>query len=171
MISLRYDFCMSSERPEAGDPSELLAYLLKHAQQRLMALADAALEPHGLDRKEFGVLRVLAAREPLSQQALAGLLGVDPTTMVAVLDALEDKGIVTRRPDPADRRRNQIALTASGQATNAAAEAAYAAAEGEFLGPLGAVDAGELRRMLRALVSRESAPASSGTGAEASASL
>ena len=157
MISLRYDFCMSSERPAAGEPSEILAYLLKHAHQRLMALADAALAPHGLDRKEFGVLRVLAASEPLSQQALAGLLGVDPTTMVAVLDALEDKGIVTRRPDPADRRRNQIALTQRGQATNAAAEAAYVAAEREFLAPLGASETGELRRMLRALVAVEAA--------------
>lgn len=153
MISLRYDFCMSSERPAAGDPSEVLAYLLKHAQQRLMALADAALEPHGLDRKEFGVLRVLAAREPLSQQALAGLLGVDPTTMVAVLDALEGKGIVTRRPDPADRRRNQIALTATGEATNAAAEAAYEAAEREFLAPLATTEAANLRHTLRALAS------------------
>ncbi|WP_369961924.1 MarR family winged helix-turn-helix transcriptional regulator [Leifsonia sp. EB34] len=148
---------MSSESPAAGEPSEILAYLFKHALRRLLALADAALEPHGLDRKEFGVLRMLAAREPLSQQTLAGLLGVDPTTMVAVLDALEDKGIVTRRPDPADRRRNQIALTATGQATSAAAEAAYTAAEEEFLAPLGDVDGEHLRGMLRRLVPGDAA--------------
>ncbi|CAM5425232.1 DNA-binding MarR family transcriptional regulator OS=Leifsonia shinshuensis OX=150026 GN=HNR13_000526 PE=4 SV=1 [Leifsonia shinshuensis] len=157
-ISLRYDFGMSSARPAAGDPSELLTYLLKHAHRRLLALADAAIEPLGLERREFGVLRALAAREPLSQQALAGDLGVDPTTMVAVIDALEDKGIVTRRPDPADRRRNAIELTEAGRATNRDAEAAYRAAEAEFLAPLGGAEAAAFSASLRAVLAIPDGP-------------
>src|SRR5690242_133700 len=99
---------MSTDAGAGADPNEVLAYLLKHATSKLMALTDAALEPFGIDSKDFGTLRVLAHREPASQLQVAQTLGIDRTTMVAVLDALERKGIVLRRPDPTDRRRNVV---------------------------------------------------------------
>lgn len=152
-ISYEYDYGMSGEQP-SGEPSEVLGYLLKHALQRLVARADDALGPLGVDRKEFGVLRMLDDGPPLSQQELATRLAVDPTTMVAVIDALEAKGALTRRPDPADRRRNAIELTASGRTTCRAAAAAYAAAEEEFLAPLGRAEAERFREALRTLLAR-----------------
>ncbi|NNC11573.1 MarR family transcriptional regulator [Planctomonas sp. JC2975] len=142
---------MSNVRPSSGDATDALGYLLKHALRSLIAQADAALEPLGIDRKEFGVLTVLAAHEPLSQQALGSLIGIDPTTMVAVIDALEAKRIVTRTPDPADRRRNAIALTESGRGTFRDAGSAYAEAEREFLAPLSDAESERFRRTLRAL--------------------
>ncbi|GAB6899101.1 MarR family winged helix-turn-helix transcriptional regulator [Kineosporia succinea] len=91
-----------------ADPRDVLAYLLKHATAKLTAATDTALEPYGIDSKDFGALRVLAHREPASQLQVARTLGIDRTTMVALLDALERKGVVARRPDPADRRRNVV---------------------------------------------------------------
>lgn len=152
MIYDDYDTAMPAEERRPGELSDALGYLLKRAQQRLSALAGAALEPLGVDRKEFGVLRVLAEGAPLSQQGVAANLGVDPTTMVALIDALEDKGIVTRRPDAADRRRNAVELTAAGRALYRRADAAYVAAEDEFLAPLSSAEAEQFHRALRSLL-------------------
>jgi len=92
-----------------------LGYLLKHAY---LALADAsaeALAPLGIDGRELAVLAVLAAHDPLSQLEVAGRLGVDRTTMVALVDTLETKQLVARRRSPHDRRRNIVELTATGR--------------------------------------------------------
>ena len=138
--------------PVGSDPRDVLAYLLKHATIRLTALTDAALEPLGIDGKDFGALRVLAHGAPASQLQVAQVLGIDRTTMVALLDALERKGIVTRRPDPADRRRNVVDLTEEGLRVYVAAQEAYDATEREFLAGVGAEAADDLRRTLRVVV-------------------
>jgi len=137
------------------DPEDSLAYLLKHATVQLSERADAALEPLGIDGRELGTLRVLVGREPASQLEVAQTLGVDRTTMVALLDGLEKKGVVTRRPDPADRRRNVVELTDAGLTLYERADAAYAGAEKEFLSPASATDARALREALRAVVRSE----------------
>ncbi len=139
---------MTSSAPPPGEP---LGPLVKKVHRRLTELSDDALEPSGLDRREYAVLRVLVEHEPLSQQALAALLGVDQTTMVAIIDSLEAKAIVTRRPDPSDRRRNAIEVTPDGRATFRHASAAYTSAEAAFLAPLG-TEAERFRASLRLLL-------------------
>lgn len=143
---------MSTERSATADPRDLLGYLLKHANLQLTALTDAALERFGIDSKDFGTLRVLAHREPASQLEVAQRLGIDRTTMVAVLDVLERKGIVMRRPDPADRRRNIVELTSQGLQTFDAAQTAYREAENAFLAAISPSAADQFRRTLRALL-------------------
>lgn len=143
---------MSTRPNVTGDPHDVLGYLLKHAALKLTVLTDAALEPFGIDSKDFGALRVLAHREPTSQLQVAQTLGIDRTTMVALLDVLERKGIVTRRPDPADRRRNVAELTDQGLQTYDAAEVAHTGAEGAFLAAVSPSAADQLRRILRTLV-------------------
>lgn len=143
----------------APPPDEPLGPLVKKVHLRLLELADHALEPSGLDRREYAVLRVLVEHEPLSQQALAALLGVDQTTMVALIDSLEATEIVTRRPDPADRRRNAIEVTPDGRAAFRRAERAYVAAERDFLAPLGAADAERFRASLHRLLDAPAPPA------------
>ncbi|EXG82325.1 transcriptional regulator [Cryptosporangium arvum DSM 44712] len=143
---------MATPSSTSADPHEVLGYLLKHATQKLMALTDAALEPLGIDSKDYGALRVLAHREPTSQLQVAQTLGIDRTTMVALLDVLERKGIVTRRPDPADRRKNVVELTEQGLQTYDAAQVAYEKAESGFLAGLSPSASSQLRRTLRTLV-------------------
>ncbi|MET0426058.1 MAG: MarR family transcriptional regulator [Actinoplanes sp.] len=135
-----------------ANPHDVLGYLLKHANLKLTALTDAALQPFGIDSKDFGMLRVLAHREPASQLQVAQTLGIDRTTMVALLDALERKGIVRRRPDPGDRRKNVVELTEPGLAAYDSAEAAYREAETAFLAGISPSASSQLRRTLRALV-------------------
>jgi DNA-binding MarR family transcriptional regulator len=145
---------VSIENGVTADPRDLLGYLLKHANLQLIALTDAALEHLGIDSKDFGTLRVLAHGEPASQLHVAQKLSVDRTTMVAILDELERKGIVVRRPDPADRRRNIVELTDQGRQTFDAAQAAHQDAENAFLATVSPRAADQLRRTLRDLLER-----------------
>lgn len=114
-----------------------LGYLLKHAQLSYFEHSAAALSRFGVDGRELAVLDRLAGQQPLSQQEVAGRLGVDRTTMVALVDVLEGKGLVARRPHPTDRRKNVVELTGAGRRTVVDAGAAADAAQAEFLAPLG----------------------------------
>ena len=114
-----------------------LGYLLKHAQQRLVQSATPVMRPFGIDGRELAVLTVLASQEPLSQQEAAERLGVDRTTMVALVDALEAKGLVERHRSAEDRRRNIVELTLAGQDCLRRASKARDQVEREFLAPLG----------------------------------
>jgi DNA-binding MarR family transcriptional regulator len=129
-----------------------LGYLLKHAWLRAQEVTGPALAPYRIGGRELAVLRVLAEGESLSQQQAAGRLEVDRTTMVALLDELEAKGLVARRPHPEDRRRNIVELTGKGRETLDAAARAYRDAERRFLAPLGEDGAERLKQALRLLV-------------------
>jgi DNA-binding MarR family transcriptional regulator len=129
-----------------------LGYFLKHAQSRLADLNAEALAPHGITGRELAVLLVLAGREPASQQEAAGRLGIDRTTMVAFIDGLERKGLVARRPDANDRRRNVLALTESGTDTLRLAIKASDDAQRRFLGPLTHSASEQLKRSLYKLI-------------------
>lgn len=132
--------------------SRRLGYLLKHAQLRMAELTTKALTPYGIDGRELGVLVVLADREPTSQQQAAQRLGIDRTTMVAMLDTLEGKGLVSRHPDADDRRRNVVELTDAGQDTLRRATEAGDEAERAFLAPLSPQAAQQLRNSLQTIV-------------------
>lgn len=146
---------MSNEQVAEARPAELtgrLGYLLKHAQLRLAELNAEALGPHGVTGRELAVLIVLGGGEPASQQQAAGRLGIDRTTMVSFVDTLEGKGLVARRPDPDDRRRNVVVLTAHGRDVLSRATRASDEAERRFLAPLSRTAAEQLRRALRQVI-------------------
>src|SRR3954447_16137498 len=69
----------------------------------------------GLHPMHFGLLSILDAEGPISQLELGQMLGVDPSTMVARMDALEKGGLVERRRSDEDRRAYEISLTAEGR--------------------------------------------------------
>ncbi|MFY1632833.1 MarR family winged helix-turn-helix transcriptional regulator [Solwaraspora sp. WMMB335] len=129
-----------------------LVYLLKHAYLRMTEMTTNAVTPYGIEGRELGVLLVLAGREPASQQQAAQRLGIDRTTMVALLDALETKGLVSRHPHAEDRRRNVVSLTAAGDATLRQAIEANDDAEREFLARLSPAAAEQLRLSLQTIV-------------------
>jgi DNA-binding MarR family transcriptional regulator len=81
------------------------------------------LRQHGRSRAaELGLsivqARVLGAlREPMAMRALADHIGLEPANMTGVVDRLESAGLVTREPQPGDRRVRRIVLTERGRAT------------------------------------------------------
>jgi DNA-binding MarR family transcriptional regulator len=138
---------VSSYRPDAH-----LGYLLKHVQLRYFELSAAVLAPLGVNGREAAVLRAIDDTSALSQGEIARRMDVDRTTMVALIDDLQDKGLVERRQDPRDRRRNVVELTAVGRDTVRRAADLAAQAERTFLSRLSAADAEQFRKTLRTLL-------------------
>ena len=124
-------------------------YLLLKAGTHFHAVVDDALDGLGLNGRQLLVLTFTSGDEHLSQQMLSVRMGLDPTIIVALVDELEDRGLVTRERDPDDRRRHRLRITAKGRKAHAAAVRAVAAAEKEFLAPL---DRGERDALRDALV-------------------
>ena len=147
----------TTDEPPAGTPplmADRLGYLLKHVQLRFFELTATMLAPIGINGQEAVVLRAINGPEPLSQGEVARRMGIDRTTMVALIDELEQKALVQRRQDPADRRKNVVALTGAGRDTLRRANQAGAEAERRFLGPLDAGEQETFKKALRALLSR-----------------
>lgn len=85
--------------------------------ERLLAALDRALRHHHISRAGREALAVLeGAGQPLSPTTLAQRLIVTTASVTSLLDTLERRGLVERRPDPADRRRLLVAITDDGLA-------------------------------------------------------
>lgn len=135
--------------------SRRLAYLFKHAERLMADLHIQALAPFDIHARDLGVLLAIDRSESASQQQIAENLGVDRTTMVAIIDTLETKGIIARRPDPEDRRRNIVELTQPGQTLLRQATAASDLAEAELLAPLNRQEGEQLRTLLARILDRD----------------
>jgi DNA-binding MarR family transcriptional regulator len=99
-------------------PDELLdksGFLLVRLAMGFKARAIAELESAGYSQYHYSVLAVLGEQPRKAQSTIADALGVDPSQLVGILDALEDRGLVERQRDPADRRRHVVSLTAKGR--------------------------------------------------------
>ena len=98
--------------------SFLLSQLGMQSAQRFTA----ALAPLGITPNRFGVLAQLAREEGRTQQELANALGLHRNSMVAMIDDLEQRGLVERRRHPNGRRAYAIHLTPAAREVLAAGE-------------------------------------------------
>lgn len=108
-----------------------------------------ALRSIGLTPALFGVLNVLAVRTGAIQQELGSAMGIDPSTMVSLIDELEGAGLARRRPHPEDRRARQVSITPKGRRVLQRARKLAFEAEDEVLGGLTVTERRELLMLLR----------------------
>jgi DNA-binding MarR family transcriptional regulator len=106
------------------------------------------LESIGLTPASFGLLNVLGARRGATQRELGSAMGIDPSTMVALIDELEAAGLAKRRPHPTDRRAREVVITPKGSRLLERGRQMALQVEDEVLGGL---NAGERRQLLRLL--------------------
>jgi MarR family transcriptional regulator, transcriptional regulator for hemolysin len=92
-----------------------LGWMLDQANHALGSEVAGALAPLGLGQRGFCVLSA-AMDAQLTQTELAGMIGLDKTTMVVTVDELERKGLAERIPSPTDRRARVIRVTDAGRA-------------------------------------------------------
>ena len=125
----------------------LLVRLGKHAQ-RLFSLEIA---PLGLRPAHCDILLTLADRGTLAQVEIATLLSIERAHLVALLDQLEASGQLQRAPDPVDRRRHAVSLTAAGMIMVAQVRDIAEHVEEALLDGLPRADRAHLRQTLRQL--------------------
>ena len=86
--------------------------ILLHDVARMMRVGyDRRMKPLGLTRSQWWVLNRLYFLEGTWQSELASELDIEKATLGRLLDRLEEKGWVVRKPDPDDRRAKQVFLT------------------------------------------------------------
>ncbi len=125
---------------------------LQRAAALSAAAADAALAPFSLSASQFGVLETLAARGPQHQQELARALGRSKAQMTAIIDALEERALVTRERQATDRRFTTVQLGEAGVALLAEAAPVRAEAVVGIMSALSGEQRGRLARLCRRVV-------------------
>lgn len=95
----------------AGSPAFLLAQVGAHAAARFAE----RLAPLGLTPAHAGSLRIIAAADGASQQEVATRLGMFPSRLVALVDELQERGLVERVENSRDRRTYALRLTGEGR--------------------------------------------------------
>jgi DNA-binding MarR family transcriptional regulator len=98
--------------PELGVLPGLIGYQLRLAQRAIFADFADTVGESGISPGLFGILVVIGENPGLTQQALANAAHLDRSTVVTVIDKLEDRGLVERRA--ADRRSNGLFLADRG---------------------------------------------------------
>jgi DNA-binding MarR family transcriptional regulator len=135
-----------------ADDELSMGYLMHWGGRLLRRLADRRLKPLGLSSAHLPVINALARDEPLSQKALAEIASIEQPTMAAMLSRMERDGIVTRRPDPADRRSALFALTPQTRRRLGAVRAAVEEVNREALRGLPADERRGFRRQLQTMI-------------------
>ncbi len=137
----------ASDSPSESDLGDLVmrvARTLRHRGARAMAPWDLA--PH-----HARALKVIGRHDRIRPGELAAHLRVAPRSVTDVVDALEERGLLERHPDPTDRRATVLALTASGRRLLEEIGAARRADAHTYFARLSERDRASLRRILTTL--------------------
>jgi DNA-binding MarR family transcriptional regulator len=97
-----------------GMLTSLLGYHLRRAQVAVFQHFAATMGAAAITPGQFGVLAVIGSNPGLSQTQLGNALDIDRSTVVAVIDRLESRGLVVRAASPSDRRSHALRLSDEG---------------------------------------------------------
>lgn len=139
------------ERLAASDLAREPVFLAIRLSSRGSADANRALAALGLKVRHYAVLALACSDLRSTQRELSQFLYLDPSQIVGLVDELEGRQLVQRRPDPRDRRSKVIVATASGRRFYAEARATVSTANEETLAALAPDDRDQLIRLLAAV--------------------
>ncbi|WP_067484918.1 MarR family winged helix-turn-helix transcriptional regulator [Actinomadura hibisca] len=128
-----------------------LADLLLRAARRMRRHQIDSLAPLGLTPAQARALRVIIRYAPLRMVDLAARLDIVPRSATTLVDALEEAGLVARRPDPANRRSLLVEPTGAGLDARARMSAVRREAAEELFAPLSAEQRETLHGLLAVL--------------------
>jgi DNA-binding MarR family transcriptional regulator len=141
-------------RPAVGDYvlGDQIGHLLRRAYQRHVAIFQEVFGDEGPTSTQFAALVRLAEHGELSQNRLGRLTAMDPATIKGVVERLEERGLLTRRPDPDDRRRLLLSLTPAAREVMPGLVEKARRVTAETRAPLSPEEADTLSELLRRIV-------------------
>jgi len=137
-----------------------LAAMLVPLARALVAREEPALLAHDISMWGYVVLTALAEQPVRTQAALAQAINADKSRIIGVLDDLQQRELIKRQPDTADRRVHLLSLTPAGDRLRRSVEAAIRRSEQEVLATLPSGDREAFLRSLKSLYERYRAPVS-----------
>ena len=141
-------------KPPTRPPRELVkstSFLLKRLGFAIKERTIDAFEGRGANPYQHGILCSLSESKAETQSQIADSLGYDRSWLVGLLDELEEEGLIERKPDPADRRRNVVTLKPEGEARLLEFREVSKQVEDEFLEPLTKAERTQLHQLLQKL--------------------
>lgn len=136
--------------PNRGRLEALLGYFLRRADVFTFQSFNAHLAEDRISPGQLGVLLMCEANSGINQTRLGKALGIDRSTLVAMIDLLEGRGLVARTPSAVDRRSHALKLTRQGEAFLKALQPRLQRHEAEIARNLSAAE----RRQLMDLLAR-----------------
>ena len=129
-------------------------FFARRFQQIAVAVFHAEVGAAGFDLTpvQYSALTALRAHPGVDQSTLAGLIAFDRTTMGGVVDRLAQRGLLTRKPHPTDRRARALEITGAGADLLDRVEPAVQRAQELMLSGLSEAEAAEFMRLLRKAV-------------------
>jgi DNA-binding MarR family transcriptional regulator len=140
---------MTGRRESASD--ETLREAFWSVARQLRDTSQETLAPWDIAPSHFRALRVLARHGTMRLTDLSDHLHIAPRSTTEVVDALESRGLVERRPDPGDRRATLVEVTGHGTSVLDAIRAARGTEAERVFGRLSQTDRAHLARILRKL--------------------
>jgi DNA-binding MarR family transcriptional regulator len=134
---------------------ESTGFLLKRLGFRIKERSYAAFEPTGFTPFHHAVLSLLDEGARKTQGEIADALGYDRSQLVGILDDLQDRGLVERERDKADRRRHLVRLTADGKRSLGELRALVKGYEKDFFAPLSTEERRTLHELLAKLAEQD----------------
>ena len=131
-----------------------LAAMFAPLTRALIAREEPVLEAHDISMWGYIVLTALVEQPVRTQAALAQAIHADKSRIIGVLDELQERGLIHRQPDEADRRVHLLSLTPAGDRLRRSVEAGIRREEDEVLALLPASDRDAFLRSLKALYKR-----------------
>jgi DNA-binding MarR family transcriptional regulator len=141
-------------KPAVRPPRELVqstSFLLKRLGWEVRDRVHERYEAAGASPFHFTVLAVLDEGARETQATIADALGYDRSYLVGLLDELEERELIERKRDPADRRRHLVNLTPAGKKTLAKLRALQASIDDDFFASLSADERATLHTLLHRL--------------------
>lgn len=133
-------------------------FAVRAAARHVTQFYDQCLAPTGLRTSQFSILAKLRRKGPLTINALAEDMVMDRTTLSRNLMPLERDGLIRIEPTASDRRSKELHLTKTGEKRLQEALKAWSQAQVRFEASFGTEQSAELRRLLRAVVSKPFSP-------------
>jgi DNA-binding MarR family transcriptional regulator len=149
-----------AKRPAAnavGDRDQVLP-LLEHLARVGRRAYEGAMTPGGLRPRHLIALKMLSDKGPQTQQGMVESLSLDPSNVVGLLNELEERELIARRRDRADRRRHIVELSPLGEKELAAAYDRVSLVEDDLLRALTIAERATLYRLLQQAVDGVSPP-------------
>jgi DNA-binding MarR family transcriptional regulator len=140
--------------PQAVIPARIAdqpTWLISQAYGRANALLNSGFEARGdgLRKYHYRLLAALQESGPASQAQLGRGTSVDRSDVVATLDTLQNLGLISREPDPDDRRRNIVSITPAGSKRLRALDAVLSDIQAQLLAPLSPPEQEQFKDFLR----------------------
>jgi len=134
---------------------DLVGYNARRAALVMMALFGEGVAPLGLKPVEFSVLSLIHANAGITSRQLCDVLAILPPNLVGIINPLQQRGLINRRPHHNDGRALGLHLTEQGQSLIAVAEQTVSAQEAASLSRLSAAERQTLIRLLQKIYLNE----------------